>query len=180
MTVQDFDGYARLIVSSPPDTKTCCWCRSPFHKVRSGGLCGHCYGISRKVKVLEQEIQSVKSLKKNVPWDLHYQYQIAIEMENLAKQESLSFESDDPFHTGMRIERLMNYICEHWVGHSYYSQYASTFNHFLSPDQRRAIIHLLSRMIRDHLRKNRRNLAIERLADKEIYWLPPPPKLPKE
>lgn len=174
MNAHDYDGYADVLADTWKGTKKCSWCSSPFHKVRSKGLCSHCYAISRKVKLLEGKIQSLKSSNKVVPWDLTYQHHIAVEMADIAKHESWSFESDDPFHTGMRIERLMNYICKHWVGHSYYSQYASIFSHFLSPAQRRAIIYLLSRMIREHKRKNRRPTAIDRLADKGVYPIPPP------
>jgi hypothetical protein len=179
MDKHDYDGYAELLANTGKDTTKCSWCCSPFHKLQSKGFCGHCYRINRESKRLNEQIKDLKAQNKHIPWDLHYEYQVSLKMEELAKQENWSFESADSFHTGMRIERLLDYVSEHWVNHSFYSQYASIFSNIFSSAQRRAVIYLLSKMVREHMRKNRRSTAVSRLADEEIYPLPPPAILSK-
>lgn len=165
------DGLATRSTSQPP----CSWCANPFHEIRCSGLCDHCYRITREQNAIKQKIQQRKAKGLQVPYELAFSYRVAIEMEKLAKSESEHFDSKDSFHTGMTIERLMMYVSEEWIRHSYYSNYASIFSQLFSPAQRRALIYLLSRMIREHMRRNRRRKAVQRLADQGIHCLPPPP-----
>jgi hypothetical protein len=168
------DDYAEAICGKTQN-RLCEWCASPFHKVYKAGLCSHCYGIRNKRAKLDQQISILQEHGRAVPYPLHYNREVACEMATLAKNESISFRGDDSAHTGMRIEHLMMYISKHLVGKNYFSNYASIFDHLFTPSQRRAVLYLLSEPAREHMRRNRGKYAVDRLAERGVYPLPPPP-----
>jgi hypothetical protein len=151
----------------------CDWCASPFYPVYRAKLCRHCYRIECDRRGLSTKIKQTKATNwRSVPFELRFAYRVAVMMEDMAKGESLLFGETDPVHSGMTLEKLMNYISSKLIHRSLYSNYASLFSDLFSPDQRQALIHLLSRTIRDHMRRRRRQMATSRVITKGLASVP--------
>jgi hypothetical protein len=169
------DEFAKDFSTLRPGQRICSWCASPFHKVRAKGLCQHCYGITRKEYKLKKQIKQLEGKSLSVPHSMTYDYKLLEEMATLAKEEGQTFRPRKDALTGLSIENLMVYISEQLVRRSLYSNYASIFCSLFSPSQRNALIHLLSQLVRERFRRDRRSMAAERLTSRGIYVIPPPP-----
>jgi len=168
--LEHYNRFARDLGSQSTDV--CLWCRSPFHSVYRLGLCRHCYWIRSEQRRLQSKIEEANvSNWKSVPLKLRLSYQVAVVMERWEKADALLFGENEPVHTGTTLETLLNYIGVHLAHMS--SQRSSIFSRLLSPDQRTALIYLLSEPIRKHKRRHRRQLASKHVIDKDLASTPP-------
>lgn len=164
------DRYASsLVTCSPPE---CEWCLSPFHKVYRNGLCRHCHRISTAQQRLRKQIEMNPARQWNrLPLKLRHEYRVCLEMEKLAKCEGQTFQETQPFRTSLVLEKLMNEISQQLSHKRPYHQ--SIFGRLLMPNQRIALIYLLSQMVRDNMRRNRRMIAVRNVNMKGLVSVAP-------
>lgn len=76
-------------------------------------------------------------------------------MEEIARAEGELLELNrQPAHSAMTIEKFLGYISRRLLHKNLYFNSASTLTSLFSPDQRKALIHLLSEAVSEHKRRN--------------------------
>ncbi len=140
----------------------CEWCKHPEQPVYRAGFCRHCYRIRREVSKLESQIQDRKRAKGLVPSDLRFRLRTARKKVYLAKAEGSNYGNIHKKNIlGLDIERQLSQLSEALVKKDLYDgNAANAFDWSFSPDQKRLIYYLLSKLIRHRGRKARRGIAM--------------------
>ena len=146
----------------------CDWCGNPFHKVYRSGLCRHCYDIKAEKRRLSREVK--KGMGAGIRWKsldltLRIKCHVAGKMEEMAKAEGqLIRHNRRPEISAKVIEDLLRYISHQLLSrkdplYDCYYNCATTIGRLFSPQQRVALIHLLSEAVSQHKRHLRRKRA---------------------
>jgi hypothetical protein len=150
-------------LESLSEQKTCGWCRYPLKRVYRAGLCRHCYDIRLEVNRLRKKVEAAKIKGGGhprfgpVPFELDFDYRVALEMEKDAKIEGQTYgEIATRTIYGLELETEMSFLSKQFLKKDLYYGEANLFDWSFSPDQKKVLFYLLSLMIREQLRKTRR------------------------
>ncbi len=153
--------YAARFLEQMHSDATCDWCKHPEKSLYRAGLCRHCYNISREVSKLESLAQKYKEIKRPVSFDLDLRLKAARKMVHLAKMEGSAYGDIHTKHvTGLDIEHLFSRLSKALIKKDLYYGAVNVFDRSFSPDQKRLIYYLLSKLWRERLRRSRRSAAM--------------------
>ncbi len=157
--------YAAEFLESMYAETTCGWCKHPEEPLYRSGLCRHCYNISREISKFETSHEQYKQSKEPTPFELRFDLKTAREMARLAKDEGVVYGDIHKQNvTGVQLEYAFSALSKAFVKEDLYYQEANLFDWSFSLDQRRLIYYLLSKVLRKHSRRHRRQHASYRVA----------------
>lgn len=153
--------YPRTFLEQMHRGSCCKWCKHPEKSLYAVGLCSHCYRIRQKVSNLESRVRLCKERKQSISFDLDLRLKTARKMVHLAKMEGSAY---GDLHrkdvTGLDLEHQFCLMSKSLVRKDLYFGDANLFDWSFSPDQKRLIYYLLSKVMRQRQRRARRGRAM--------------------
>ena len=148
--------YVKDFLRGLKDRSTCKWCKHPKKPIYMVELCRRCYDIRGKINRFRKEIDEYKKEGEEIPLPLDFLYRVAQAMEKDAKFEGQMYGQlwvDDI--TGLKLEHEFSSISEGFVREDLYNGFATLFNSWFTPNQKKILFYLLSLMSRANLRRTR-------------------------
>ncbi|MGD0125283.1 MAG: hypothetical protein ABSF46_07995 [Terriglobia bacterium] len=154
--------------------EACGWCKHPFKDIYRSGLCRHCYKIKTELGALHQEVEHVKRAGKPyrgkvlISPSLKLAYMTALRMAEEAQWEGRKYGSlynDDI--TSLDVQRELSFISKRFLKKDLYENCVYLFDCY-NLSQKRNLLHILSMMSREYLRRKRRFRCRWEVVDKEI------------
>jgi hypothetical protein len=155
------NDYPRTFLEQIHREPSCEWCKHPEKSLYAAGLCRHCYRIRQKVSNLESTVRLCKERKQSISFGLDFRLKTARKMVNLAKMEGSRYGNLDRKNvTGVDLEHQFSLLSKSLVREDLYFGLANLFDWSFSPDQKRLIYYLISKVMREQSRRSRRGRAI--------------------
>lgn len=153
--------YAARFLERMHSDATCEWCKHPEKSLYRASLCRHCYDISREASKLESQVEKCRRGQRPVPFELGFRLKSAKKMVQLAKMEGSAYgDIHTKDVTGLDIEHQFSSLSEALTKKDLYFGTTNVFDRSFSPDQKRLIYYLLSKLWRERLRRSRRSAAM--------------------
>jgi hypothetical protein len=161
--VETLDDSAQKHLELVAARETCDWCKYPDKQIYRGGLCRRCDGIKAELKHLHKEVQERMARGDVHPkfglGALEFDYVTATYMAEAAQSEGRMYGSlCNREVTPLDLEHEFSFISKRFLKKDVYRNSVDLYTYFTLP-QRRLLKYIVSRLARDELRRNRRNLA---------------------
>ena len=128
------------------ETVTCDWCRHPWERDLTSGLCSHCYYIKGQLRKAERKGG--------------YDYKVALRKAQLARSEgSLYGDIHKKDISALDLEHEFIALSKLFGKKRMFFFDANSIGRALPSPQRMYVFYLLSLLMRAHLRKNRSQMA---------------------
>jgi hypothetical protein len=152
--------YPAEFLSSVHSGPRCSWCQHPDKKIYRKGLCSSCYRTSRKEAQLASAVEALKKNGRPVPFPLEFDLHTYAKMGELARGEGGAYgDIHQREITGLDLEWELSYVSKRFVKKDLFHGDANLFDWSFTPDQKRLLYYLLSKMSRAYLRRGRKNRA---------------------
>jgi hypothetical protein len=168
-------SLAENILQSAANPKdTCCqWCKHPQKRIRTAGLCNHCYRLKLELKHCESNLANFTldsrdpKASRSQRHFLEHQLKVAGRMMELAKGEGESYAQFAHTVTGLELERELRFVSERWLRDDLFIGWANILDWSFDQTQKRLLFFMLKRMTMEYLREKRRNIAERNVFDDE-------------
>ena len=156
------NDYPRTFLEQMHREPSCEWCKHPEQPLYRAGFCRHCYRINREVSKLESQIRECKRRKQSISHYLLFRLKTARKMVYLAKAEGSTYGNIHKKNVlGSNLELQFSQLSKALIKKDLYDgNAANLFDWSFSPDQKRLIYYLLSKLMRERSRRARRGRAM--------------------
>ncbi len=164
------DDSVRRLLDYVRAKDACTWCQNTEHAVYRTGLCRHCYRIkleiSNRTRYQQKSRGALAAARKGDP-KVHdtptYFLRIAEKMRELAELEGKAFGKVASQATALDVEHALSKLSRRVLKRDLFRGEAAKLGHSFSPEQRKYLLYLLRRILREDSRRTRRSRARYRL-----------------
>jgi len=141
------------------DQELCNWCKDPLKEIYRATLCRHCYDLKAKLKRAYRTYLDSKARSCTDMFLPERDYKIAVEMVEAAQSEARSYGAlHERQVSNLDLEHEFGYLSRKLLKKDLYYRHANLFQCF-SASQKQLLVYIISRMIREHDRRHRKDGA---------------------